>query len=190
VANHEDWFKGRPDIVVPVDNLTAADNNEIEELEQGNTSVQGHLAEEAKADASIQAEEEKWREKWRESGFDEQAEKEKWREFGKTQALTSVQLKALLALPPQTCGPHGLRKRVRAPACCADAQERQGMQQYPGGGSPVASLLAAVWAWGARVTGARSRGTRRRQDNTGQVLDTPDMPEKAPSKEKNTAMEV
>jgi hypothetical protein len=40
------------------------------------------------------------------------------------------------------------------------------------------------------VTGAFSRGTRRRQDNTGQVLDTPDMPEKAPSKEKNTAMEV
>jgi hypothetical protein len=45
VANHEDWFKGRPDIVVPVDNLAAEDIKEVEELEQRNTGVQGNLAE-------------------------------------------------------------------------------------------------------------------------------------------------
>ncbi len=151
------------------------------------------------------SETEKWREQWRESGFDEAAEQDKWRQFGKTridsrgaplygpeqEALTSVQLKAL---PPQTCGAHGLRKRVRASHDCGAAKETQGMKQYTGGWSPVASLLAAVrnqlGSWGAGMTGAFCRGTRRRQENKGQVLDRPGMAEKAPSKEKNTAIQV
>ncbi len=172
----------------------------------GDGKLKSELKSELKSGVDEEAEKEKWREKWRESGFDEEAEKEKWRQFGKTRTdsrgaplydseqMTNLQLKALLALPTQTCGPHGLRKRVRAPPCGAAAKETQGMQQHPGGGSRVASVVAVarhlLGVWGGRVTGALSGGTRRRQENKGQVLDRPDMTEKVPSQEKNTAIEV
>jgi hypothetical protein len=109
-------------------------------------------------------------------------------------ALTNFQLQAILALPKQTCGPHGLRHRVTAPSCGAAAKERQGTQQHPGGGSTVASVLAEVThvlvGWGGRVAGALSRGTRRRQQNKGQVLARAVMADKAPSTANNTAIEV